>query len=166
MKNDLRLNYPIWMMAFIALIGVFAYGIYSPTSHWVNTDSETSLTVEIGAVQGFMVIAALITYLILITVFMMKIKKHNNEHPHQKISIWAIRPPEYLEQDEGMTHITRIAVQKVYTFYTWSLPLLATIVILLPLPRLAIIYGILAVAFGQYLVYYLEIRKHFKEEAE
>jgi hypothetical protein len=166
MKNNMRLNYPIWMMAFIALLGVFAYGINSPTREWINTSSETSLTVKIEALEGFIVFACLILYVILLTIFLVKLKKYNTENPSQKVVIWSIRPPEYLEQDEGMTHITRIAVQKVYTFYTWALPLLATLAILLPLPRLVIIYGILAVAFGQYLVYYLEIRKHFKEETE
>ncbi|TWT08955.1 hypothetical protein [Planomicrobium sp. CPCC 101079] len=166
MKNDIRLNYPIWMMAFIVLLGVFAYGINSPTREWVNSSTETSLTVKVEALEGFMVFASLLLYIILLTVFLWKVKKHNTENPKQKISIWSIRPPEYLEQDEGMTHITRIAVQKVYTFITWSLPMLATVAILLPLPRLMLIYGILAVAFGQYLVYYLEIRKHLKEETE
>ncbi|WKA56188.1 hypothetical protein [Planococcus shixiaomingii] len=162
MKNDIRLNYPLWMMAFVALIGAFAYGIHSPTM----TKTETSLMLEIGGLEGFVLLASLLLYTILLTVFLVKVTKHNKENPKQKLAIWSIRPPEYLEQDEGMTHITRVAVQKVYTFYTWSLPLLAAVVILFPLTRLMIIYGILALAFIQYLIYYLEIRKHFKEETE
>ena len=165
MRNDFRMRYPLWNMAFIVLLSVVAYGTNSPATKFINTETEISLTIQIEAMEGFMVFGSLILYLVLLTVFMVKIQKHNKVNPQQKISIWSFRPPEYLEQDEGMTHITRIAVQKVYTFYTWSLPLLATVTIFLPLPKLAIIYGILAVAFVQYLIYYLEIRKHFKEEA-
>ena len=166
MKNDFRLNYPLWMMAFILLLGVLAFGLNSPVAEYVNNRNETSLTVKIEAFEGFIVFGAIILYLILLTIFMAKLKKHNEENPAQKISAFGIRPPEYLEQDEGMTFITRKAVQKVYTFITWALPFLATFAIVLPLPRLLIIYGILAIAFGQYLIYYLEVRKHFKEEVE
>lgn len=120
MKNDIRLTYPLWMMAFVALFGAFAYGIHSPTM----TKTETSFMLEIGGLEGFVLLTSLLLYLILLTIFLVKVTKHNKENPKQKLAIWSIRPPEYLEQDEGMTHITRVAVQKVYTFYTWSLPLL------------------------------------------
>lgn len=65
-----------------------------------------------------------------------------------------------------MTFITRKAIQKVFTFFTWALPALALIAMLFQVPRLFVVWGILAVSFGQYLIYYLEIRKHFKEETE
>lgn len=65
-----------------------------------------------------------------------------------------------------MTYITRKAAQKVYTFMTWALPMLALAIMLIPVSRIIIIWGILAVALVQYLIYYLEIRKHLKEETE
>ncbi|PSL35210.1 hypothetical protein B0H99_108116 [Planomicrobium soli] len=166
MKTDFRLKYPLWMMAFIALLGVFAYGINSPSTKRVNTSSNQSVIVEIGAFEGLLIFGAMVVYLVLITIFFSQVKKHNKEKPNQKISLLSIRPLEYLEQDEGMTHITRVAVQKVYTYYTWALPVFTTIIIIMPLSRLVIIFGILAIAFIQYLIYYLEVRKHFKEEAE
>lgn len=166
MKNDIRLNYPLWMMGFIALLGVIAYAIYSPKTVFIDTATETSLSIQIGPFEAFLIFGSILVYLILITVFIAKVKGYNKKNPEQKISLLSIRPPEYLEADEGMTHITRRAVQKVYTFYSWALPLLATVVIILPLPRLAIIYAILGLAFVQYWIYYLEIRKHFKEAEE
>lgn len=166
MKNDFRLSYPLWMMAFILLLGVLAFGLNSPIAEFVNTQTETSLTIKLEALEGFFVFGAIILYFVLLVIFMARLKKHNKENPAQKISPFAIRPPEYLEQDEGMTYITRKAVQKVYSFITFALPFLATLAIVLPIPRLLIIYGILAIAFGQYLIYYLEVRKHLKEEME
>lgn len=166
MKNDFRLQYPLWMMAFIILLGVFAYGISSPLTEVVNTETEQSVTVSIGGAQSLFATISILVYLILLAVFAFQLRKHNKNNPHQKVSAFSIRPPEYLEQDEGMTYITRKAVQKVYTFITWSLPLLAAFAIILPLPKLYIIWGILLIALGQYWIYYREVRSHLKEEVE
>lgn len=32
MKNDFRLQYPLWMMGFIIVLGLFAYGLSSPVT--------------------------------------------------------------------------------------------------------------------------------------
>lgn len=166
MKNDFRLTYPLWMMGFIALLGVLAYGINSPKTEFVDNGTEASLTVQIGPFEGLLIFGAIFVYLILLTIFLSKVKQYNKNNPQQKISMFSIRPPEYLEADEGMTYITRRAVQKVYTFYSLALPALATVVIILPIPRLFIIFAILGLAFVQYGIYYAEVRKHFKEETE
>lgn len=166
MKNDFRASYPLWMMAFIVVLGILAFGLNSPIAEFVNTETETSLTIQLEALEGFIVFLSIILYFGLMAIYLMRLNKHNKENPTQKISPLAIRPPEYLEQDEGMTFITRKAVQKVYSFITLALPTLAVLAIVLPVPRLMIIYGILAIAFIQYLIYYLEIRKHFKGAEE
>ena len=166
MKSDFRLTYPLWMMAFIIMLGVLAFGLNSPITEFVNTQNETSFTIKLEALEGFIVLCTIILYFALLAIFLVRLNKHNKENPGQKISPFAIRPPEYLEQDEGMTFITRKAVQKVYSFITFALPFLATFAIVLPVPRLLIIYGILAIAFGQYWIYYTEVRKHFKGETE
>lgn len=168
MKNDIRVTYPLWMMAFIALLGVFAVGIHSPATEFINTETETSLSIQLEAFDSLLVFGSLLLNLILLTVFIRKVEKYNKNNPQQKISLFSLRPPEYLEADEGMTHITRGAVQKVYSFYSIALPALATIVIIYPfsVPRLAVIMAILALAFIQYWIYYAEVRKHFKEAEE
>lgn len=166
MKNDIRLTYPLWMMAFIMLLGIFAVGIHSPTVE-IN-ETATSFSIEVEGFNFLLVIGSLILYLIVLTLFINKIQQYNKKNPQQKISMFSLRPPEYLEADEGMTHITRRAVQKVYSFYSVALPALAAIVILYPfaVPRLAVIWAILALALTQYWIYYLEVRKHFKGEEE
>ena len=166
MKNDIRLTYPLWMMAFIVLLGIFAVGIHSSTLE-VN-ETAASLSIQVEGFSFFLVFGSLVLYLIVLTTFIKKVQQYNKENPQQKISLFSLRPPEYLEADEGMMHITRRAVQKVYSFYSLALPALAAIVILYPfsVPRLAVIWAILALALTQYWIYYLEIRKHFKEAEE
>lgn len=166
MKNDFRLHYPVWMMAFIVLIGVMAYAMDSPSMEYLNNSNAMRAEFTLEHEKIAILFGAIAVYVILLVTFSIQLKKHNRQNPSRKVSPFSIRPLEYLEQDEGMTYITRKAVQKVYTFITWALPILATFAIILPLPKLFIIYGILAVALGQYLIYYLEIRKHFKEESE
>lgn len=166
MKNDFRLQYPLWMMGFIVVLGLFAYGISSPITEVIETEAETSVTISIGGIGGMFATGSFIVYLIMLLIFTLQLKKHNRNNPQQKVKPFSIRPPEYLEQDEGMTFITRKAAQKVYTFITWSLPFLAAFAIVLPVPRIFIIWGILFIALGQYWIYYREIRSHFKEETE
>lgn len=166
MKNDFRLQYPLWMMGFIVVLGLFAYGISSPTTEVINNGTETSITYSIGGAMGMFAVGSVIVYLIMLLIFSLQLRKHNKNNPQQKVKAFSIRPPEYLEQDEGMTFITRKAAQKVYTYITWSLPLLAAFAIVFPVPRIFIIWGILLLALGQYWIYYREIRSHFKEEAE
>lgn len=167
MKNDFRLHYPLWMMGFIVVLGIFLFGVNSPTTtDIVNTETEQSILVEYGTVEGFVILGSIILYLLMLLVFYMQMKRHNKMNPTQKIPSFAIRPPEYLEQDEGMTHITRKASQKVYTFMTWSLPGLAVFAMFSPFSRIYTVLAILLVALIQYVIYYVEIRKHFKEESE
>ena len=166
MKNDFRLQYPLWMMGFIIVLGFLAYGISSPITKVIDTESETSITVSIGGAGVIFTVGSIILYTIMLTVFWLHLRRHNKRNPLQRISPFAIRPPEYLEQDEGMTYITRKASQKVYTFITWALPLLAAFAIVMPVPKIFIIWGILSIALGQYWIYYREVRKHLKEELE
>lgn len=163
MKNDFRLQYPLWMMGFIVVLGLLAFGLSSPVTEVIN---ERSIVISLGPVGTIFAVGSIVIYAIMLAIFLLKLKKHNKKNPAQRISPFSIRPPEYLEQDEGMTYITRKAAQKVYTFITWSLPVLAGVAIGLSLPRLYIIYGILLIALGQYWIYYSEIRKHLKEETE
>lgn len=167
MKNDFRMQYPLWMMGFIGVLGIFLFGVNSPmTTDIINTENEQSILVEYGAVQGFVILGSVFLYLSMLFIFYMKMRRHNKMNPTQKIPSFAIRPPEYLEQDEGMTHIMRMASQKVYTFMTWSLPALAVFGMFSPLPRIYTVLAILVVAFLQYVIYYKEIRTHLKEEDE
>ncbi|ANU23650.1 DUF3169 family protein [Planococcus donghaensis] len=166
MKSDFRMQYPLWMMGFIVVLGMFLFGVSSPTTTIVNSEREQSFLLELGPIGGLFAIGAVILYFLMMIVFYTQLKRHNKKNPSEKISIFPIRPPEYLEQDEGMTHITRKASQKVYTFMSWSLPLLAVFAMFSPFTRIYTVFAILVIALIQYGIYYREIRKHLKEEDE
>jgi len=166
MKKDFRVQYPLWQMTFIVLFGIMAFGLTGASTELIHTENELSYSMELAKIESFSVLGATIITFVLVIIFFIKISKHNKQHPSQKLSIWQIRPIEYLEQDEGMTHITRRASQKVYTFFVWALPFLAVLFMIFELPRLWMILGILFLALMQYLLYYLEVRKHLKEDDE
>lgn len=166
MKKDFRVQYPLWQMVFIVLFGFMAFS-FTGVSTELNQNSEGfSYSLEFNPIESIFLFGALFISFISILIFIRKISNHNKQNPDQKISMWQIRPLEYLEQDEGMTHITRRAAQKVYTFFVWALPLLAVIYMVFGLPRFWMILGILFLALMQYLIYYIEIRKHLEEEEE
>ncbi|EPD54220.1 hypothetical protein HMPREF1210_00205 [Paenisporosarcina sp. HGH0030] len=166
MKKDLRVQYPLWQMAFIVLFGFIAFSLTGASTELYKTSEEFSFSVELDALESFLLLGALFITVLMITIFSMKISKHNKQNPSQKLSLWQIRPLEYLEQDEGMMYITRRAAQKVYTFFVWALPLMATIFLVFELSRFWMIFGILILAWMQYLIYYIEVRKHFSDGEE
>lgn len=163
MKKDFRVQYPLWQMAFIVLFGFLAFSVTSATTELINSTDEFSYSFELNAFESLSMFGSIFLTLVLGAVFASKIAKHNKQHPTQKITMWQIRPLEFLEQDEGMTHITRKAAQKVYTFFVWALPALAVIYLVFELSRFWMIIGILILALMQYIIYYLEVRKHLQE---
>lgn len=90
---------------------------------------------------------------------------HNKKHPNRKINIFTYIPYELREEDEGLQWITYKATRKVYIFYYFAIPcgILLVTVFHSVIPYFPIW---LLVSFGvtQYLIYWFEIRKIFKEE--
>lgn len=165
-KKDIRVQYPLWQMAFIILFGGIAFVITGASSEFINTDAEVSYRIDLEALETVVLLGTGLLTLFILAVFIRKVSQHNKQNPAKKISIWQIRPVEYLEQDEGLTYITRRAAQKVYTFFVWSLPTIALVYLVLDLSKFWMISGILFIAFMQNLIYYLEIRKYLIEGDE
>jgi len=166
MKKDFRVQYPLWQMAFILIFGGIAFSITGASTEFINTDKELSYSVNLEALETVVMMVTGLLAIILLIVFMVKFSKHNKQNPTKKISLWQIRPVEYLEQDEGLTDITRRAAQKVYTFFVWSLPTLAVVYLIFDLSKFWMIFGILFIALMQNLIYYIEIRKNLVEGDE
>lgn len=166
MKKDIRVQYPLWQMAFIVLFGFMAFSIIGVSKEFNHNSEGFSYSLEFNQIESIFLLGALFISSIAGLLFSRKIYSHNKQHPDQKLSMWQIKPIEFLEQDEGMTHITRRAAQKVYTFFVWALPFFAGIYMVFELPRFWVIIGILFLALMQYLIYYLEIRKHLREDEE
>jgi hypothetical protein len=84
---------------------------------------------------------------------------HNKKYPRQKVSLNSLLPPELREMDEGERWVTFNACRNVYIYYTFALPISTAFCIWFPdFPYLALsLIGVLGV--GQYIVYWLTIRK-------
>lgn len=166
MKKDFRVQYPLWQMAFIVLFGIIAISITSASSQMIHTDEEFSYSIQFQALESILLFSTLALTFIFLILFFVKVSNHNKMNPKQKLSVWQIRPVEYLEEDEGMTYITRRAAQKVYTFFVWALPFTATIYLVFDLSRFWIVFVILFLAFMQYLIFYIEVRKYLSKDDE
>ncbi|MBU0905671.1 MAG: hypothetical protein R3328_03340 [Planococcaceae bacterium] len=166
MKKDFRVQYPLWQMAFIILFGFIAISLTGASSEMIQNDLEFSYSLQFPALESILLFITLAMTFILLIIFIMKITNHNKRHPQQKLSFWQIKPIEYLEEDEGMIYITRRAAQKVYTFFVWALPFVAMIYLLFNLSRLWIVIGILFLAFMQYLIFYIEVRKYLSKDED
>jgi len=166
MKNDFRVQYPLWQMAFIILFGGIAFSFTGASTEFINSEDEFSYSMKLETLESGVISVTILLTFILLAIFTMKVSQHNKQNPDKKISMWQIRPVEYLEQDKGMTYITRRAAQKVYTFFSWAIPTIAMLYLIFDFSKFWMIVGILLIALMQYLIYYLEIRKHLKEVEE
>ena len=160
------MRYSLWLLAFIVLLGLILFSVDGATTEFIHNEDELRFGTQFPPLESVLLYGSIFLTFLLITIFSLKLSKHNKQHPDQKLSMWQIRPIEYLEQDEGMTYITRRASQKVYTFFVWALPFMAVIYILFEVPRFWMIFGILFLAWMQYLIYYVEVRRQLKEEDE
>ncbi|TQR19841.1 hypothetical protein [Psychrobacillus vulpis] len=166
MKKDFRVQYPLWQIGFMLIFMLFALVLTGAVTNFVNDATSFSYSVELGALEGLIMLLIIPLYLILLIAFTSKLSKFNKEHPTSKLTIWRNRPLEYVEDDEAWQMITRNATQKVYTFFSWSLPLSAVFHLFVPSSSLLIIINIGILSLFQYLIYYFHVRKHVKSEDE
>ena len=163
MKNDLRVTYPLWMMCFILLIAASIYLIgTTAVIEGHGTDEVTFIfSIESNLISFSILFVLLIGSLI---TFFIKLAKHNRQYPHKKFSLFYLKPPEYLEDDELFQQATGLATKKVYTFFASAIPILAVLYLVLPIGKMWMVIGVFLLGFMQYLIYYLEIRKYVAEE--
>ncbi|MFM1652285.1 hypothetical protein ACI7RC_09305 [Brevibacillus sp. B_LB10_24] len=114
---------------------------------------------EDARAQSSLVFFAALLLAAVFLLWVILVLQHNKKHPRQKVSLNSLLPPELREMDEGERWITFNACRNVYIYYTFALPISTSFCILFPdFPYLALsLIGVLGV--GQYIVYWLTIRK-------
>lgn len=158
MKNDMRFTYPLWQMAGIFIIMGFVVLVgYAAT---MNTFPHGGFEFEINLNESssIFLVAMLVSAVLYLLLFCLRIAKHNRSMPQHKISMTSLKPQEYLEDDELFQDVTKRATQKVYTYFAWMLPIMAGVYMMFPISRTWMIVGILLVAAGQYWIFYRTIR--------
>ena len=90
---------------------------------------------------------------------------HNKKHPARKIKLLTYIPYELREEDEGMQWVTFKATRKVYIFYYFAIPIGIVLVTMFhDIIPYFVIWLLVALGVIQYLIYWMEMRKVFKEE--
>ncbi|AOV07282.1 hypothetical protein [Sporosarcina ureilytica] len=166
MKNDMRVTLPLWQMAAIALLMVITItmGLATKVTNFTNDRLEFEIT--FGSYLGGIFACAMVAFLIFFVLFLINIQKHNKRFPDKKINTFTFKPQEYIEDDEWFDEMTKRATKKVYSYYSWTLPLLVGFSLGGFLGRTVILVGILLIAMGQYWIYYSTMRKMLKSAEE
>lgn len=165
MKGDMRFTLPLWQMGSIVILMVFTV-VIGISAEFIFTTSDDGFEFEMNLDNwgGAIFSATLLVLALYMTVMLLKVGKHNKQFPDKKIRSFSLKPSEYIEDDEFFEEMTKRATKKVYSYYTVALPLLVGVSIGGFWGRTAILVGILAIAFGQYWIYYSTMRKMFKDE--
>lgn len=166
MKNDMRVTLPLWQMGAIVLMMIVTVAINFATKTATFTDDGFEFEVSVQGSVGVVLGIAIIIFTIYLAFFLARIAKHNKRFPDRKISTFTFKPQEYIEDDELFEEITKRATKKVYTYYTWTLPLLVGASLGGFWSRTTILFGILLLAMGQYWIYYRTMRKFLAQEEE
>ncbi len=167
MKGDMRFTLPLWQMGsiFILLVLTLVIGFSSETT-FVTSEDGYYFEMNMGHISGIIFSSALLILVVYIVMMSVNIYRHNKRYPTRKIKTFTFKPQEYIEDDEFFDEITKRATKKVYSYYSFVLPLLVGVALGGMWHRTIILVGILLVALGQYWIYYSTIRKMFKDAGE
>ncbi|KPB03776.1 hypothetical protein [Bacillus sp. CHD6a] len=167
MKNDLRIQLPLWTIAFCILLMPLTFStvqlidlmIHNFDAFFVVNGSETSFNWNIMSIQLFFVSTLLLISFYI--AFYYRYRKHNRENPRERLYFFIFyKPGEILEDDEMLQQVSKNATKKVYILFANALPLLALLMVI-PLHRSVFIMAILLVIVFQNLLFYKEINPYY-----
>ncbi|MBD1381424.1 hypothetical protein [Metabacillus arenae] len=131
-------------MAVMLLGAACAYGVS------IYTEESTQSLLYKSTIILF--IAFYFVYFVLLYFF-------NKKNPKRKIPYLTYRPYEFKEEDEGHQYITFRACRNVYIYYYFAIPAALILAAIFKDWAIAPFIIIVFLGIGQYLVYWLEIRK-------
>lgn len=167
MNKDLRIQLPLWTIAFCILLMPLTFSlvqlidlmIHNFDAFFVVNGTETSFNWSLLSIQLFIIsISLLITFYI---AFYRRYRIHNRENPREKLYFFVFnKPGEILEDDEMLQQVSKNATKKVYILFANALPVLALLMVI-PLHRSVFIMAILLVIIFQNLLFYNEINQYY-----
>lgn len=160
-RDNLRVQYPLWNIVGYLIMMVFSYGVVNIASVVFN-DMGMAVDIEWNMKGSYAFIIGSLLLFIFGIAYSIKLHMHNKVYPDRKISAFAIRPNEYLDDDELYRKVTEKATKKVYSFLYWAIPV-AISIMFFPFDRYVFIVALLIIVVIQNLLYYLEIRKYISE---
>lgn len=166
MKKDFRVQNPLWQIGFMFIFVMLAIVFTGAVSNFNKDNGAFSYSLEFSPIESVLALLVIPMTFFTLAVYLMKVTKYNKENPANKLSMWKTKPFEYMEDDEAWQMITRKATQKVYTFFSWSLPFSAFFHLLVPTSKLLIIVNIVALSLVQNIIFYINIRRHTMEDGD
>ena len=160
MKKDMRITYPLWQMGSIVILMVLVLVMGFSSTFTTFEDGGFEFAVNLEGEFGMIWGGALFVFIIYLLLFTWNVGKHNRLMPNHKINAFSLKPQEYMEDDELFQEVTKRATKKVYSYFVWSIPLLAGLSIGFQAGTIGTVMGLLFLSMGQYLIYYKEIKKY------
>ncbi len=160
MKDDMRLTYPLWQMAGIAIAIGFVLVIGYAGSFNMFSDGGLEVELNFTTVTGVIAIFLLVAFATYIILFARRVGRHNREYPNHPITKAKFTPQEYMEDDELFETFTQRATKKVYAYFNILLPIMISVFCLVPISKTWIIVIICLASMGQYWIYYRTMRAY------
>ncbi|WP_226679832.1 hypothetical protein [Sutcliffiella horikoshii] len=167
MNKDLRIQLPLWTIAFCILLMPLTFSlvqlidlvIHNFDALFVVNGTETSFNWGLISIQLFII--SILLLIIFYIAFYRRYRKHNRENPREKLYFFVFyKPGEILEDDEMLQQVSKNATKKVYILFANALPVLALLMVI-PLHRSVFIMAILLVIIFQNLLFYNEINQYY-----
>ena len=168
-KNDFRVQFPLWNIALWAILIIYSYGgVYSFDLLFSDFDGmlgyeNDNVVINWNIPVLISIILGTILLIIFFVAYFTKLKRHNKEHPNQKMKPFSfIKFGEFIEEDELFKQVTQKATKKVYILYANMLPIIV-IIMFFPIHRYIFMVTIFLTLIIQNVLYYREIRKYIED---
>lgn len=165
-KKDFRVQLPLWNITLWVILMIWTYGVVHAVDMIasdfegviVHTNSGITINWHLPALLS--VIIGTVLSIVFFVSYLLKINQHNKENPNNKLDTFTFtKPGEFLEDDEMLRQVSENATRKIYILYSHAMPLLALLIILLPIDRYLFIVMIFSILIVQNALYYIEIQK-------
>ncbi|MFJ7934937.1 hypothetical protein [Sporosarcina sp. NPDC096371] len=164
MKNDMRITYPLWQMGAISILMVLVLMTSYSSNFETFNDGGFEFAINFQGKLGVLWGITLLVFIVYAWLFYWNVVKHNKQMPKHKINAFSWKPQEYMEDDELFQEFTKRATKKVYSYFVWAIPFLASLYLVFQVGTTGMILGLLLLSMGQYVIYYTEIRKYMGED--
>src|SRR5699024_1914259 len=163
MRKDMRLTMPLWQMGAIVLTIILTLIMGKSTEIISTGNGSIEFEFTIAGTTGYVFIATTIVFFLYMFFFLLRIYQHNQRYPEKRINAFSFKPQEYIEEPQVFDELTKRATKKVYSYYSWVLPIFVGVSLITFCRRTMILIGILVIALGQYWIYYASIQNNLRK---
>lgn len=153
MKQLFSIKSPLWQI----IAASFLYVILLLIIHDAPNDQSGLTPTRVGLLIGA---AAVLLYTV---IYIISVITYNKKHPDHRLSVTGIKPPEILDEDEGMNMLTARATKRVYRYHAFALPFLAVFITIIEASLTVVVTALFIATIIHYLVYWHAIWPAFQD---